>query len=229
MYRGEKIGSGYQRTVYRDKEDSTRVIKTRNSAALTYLHTLNDSEDIVAAYSMMQRLREQDKEAVKTVSELLEGLDRENNRKLAESIANPEFYDNGDYTQDYNPNVGSVLHSLSKQEARYLIDQYPDLHQLHAGYGFVDRVFNVTINCGVANRDGLQPRLTLIDIGEITTNSAEAVDDAKIQRWHKAAAVTLNISGVSLPDELKPYWLNLLDANITPESITSNWNNKLDN
>ncbi|HUC20152.1 MAG TPA: hypothetical protein VMR98_01495, partial [Candidatus Polarisedimenticolaceae bacterium] len=105
---------------------------------------------------------------------------------LAPHLANPEFEEGAEYTQDYVRVFGDVLRRVTAEDGRKLLEQYAEQILLQWRYGFSETVFNPTVNSGV-DRDG---RIVLLDIGELNFNQAKVSQQIAAKRWLQAWSYT---------------------------------------
>jgi hypothetical protein len=142
--------------------------------------------------------------------------------ELGPSLANPVIEENGNYSQDKVMTLGQALRRESTRRARNLIDNYVDLSLRHVSYGFMERVFKITANCGVD--DG--SNVVLIDLGELTFDKDEAVNLARRRRWLTQETFLWPLPkprDFALPNRLKPYYCRRMLAQFGPTAIKDTW------
>lgn len=133
---------------------------------------------------------------------------------LRPSFGNPVFEGNGVYTQDKVPLLGEALAHSSLQDGKKLVDRFIELVLLHWNYGISERVFNCTINNGVA-RDNT---IVLLDFGEITTDKQQVARAIAAQTWLHSMSYTRD-----LPRQLKTYYQHSLADRLTLQTLEAHW------
>ena len=205
-----KISSGAKAKVYDNGNTVWKIPQSVGAAQWQFLK-----------WGYLLDSRSRAKNAVFELQESIQGVQAVLSRRpdIAPTLANPRFHDGGVVVQDKVEVLGSRLHTASQKHARYLIDQYSDLHLLHCNAGFADTVFNFTVNNGVDDDD----QVVLIDFGEVTFSRDVAVDMAVNTRWKRAASFLIPIGDYSLPPPLKKYYQKRMEDVVTAESVGSAW------
>jgi hypothetical protein len=142
--------------------------------------------------------------------------------ELGPSLANPVIEGRGNYSQDRVDTFGNALRKESSRGARKLIDKYVDLSLFHVSYGFMERVFKVTANCGVDDDNDV----VLIDLGELTFEKDEAVKIAYQKRWLSSEALLYPFPAprdYALPNHLKPYFCKRMSAEFSSAAVEDTW------
>ncbi|HET8991805.1 MAG TPA: hypothetical protein VFN31_02095 [Candidatus Saccharimonadales bacterium] len=142
--------------------------------------------------------------------------------EISPSLANPVIEGNGDYSQDRVTTFGRALTKESSRGARKLIDKYVDLSLFHVSYGFMERVFKVTANCGVDENNSV----VLLDLGELTFDKDEAVGLASSKRWLRSEALLYPLpfpEDFALPNSLKPYFCRRMSEQFNTMNIMETW------
>lgn len=142
--------------------------------------------------------------------------------ELRPSLANPVIEESGNYSQDKVITLGQALRDESTRRSRNLIDKYVDLSLFHVSYGFMERVFKITANCGV----DADSNVVLIDLGELTFEREEAIELASARKWLTSEAFVYPLPiprDFALPNSLKPYYFRRMLSQFGAADIERTW------
>jgi hypothetical protein len=90
----------------------------------------------------------------------------------------------GSYEQDYAPSLGSDL-TVPVDIFSERVRAYAEIQKLLWRYGFSERIWNCTFNCGVVPSTHT---VLLIDLNEITRDKAVVHEHITAQKWRKQAS-----------------------------------------
>lgn len=127
-------------------------------------------------------------------------------------LGNPSFKDIS-YEQDRATPIGVYFLEHAGEENKKIIDLYVQSLFKTWGCGFSDIVFNFTLNNAI-DRHG---QVVLIDLGELTFSISEIMDCIVSKKWLRQSSYQ------RLPDELKSYFSEKMNEEITPENLKKYW------
>lgn len=211
----KKIGKGWQYTVY--DLNNGRVRKQSYPTIIQYLYILSDTlfakwNIFVEAWKGMHRVRMMEKVSNEYIKTILPIFD-------AKLLGNPVFLDDG-YEQDKVVILDNILKNCTIEVGKKIFDAYVRLIHTTWQYGFADSVFNFTTN----NSWDEQSEVAQIDFGELVLNKADVEKDILNKRWLRNASYTFFPNG-----ELKDYYFNLMEQEMTLEKLDKLWGMKLKN
>lgn len=124
-------------------------------------------------------------------------------------LGNPVLKDGIDYEQD------KIIKTSSTPFLECIHDT-TDLIKTLWGFGIHESVYNFTINNGY--NDG---RLVLIDFNEVTFTIEDAIKDIENKVWLQRYSYT------HLPKDKKPMYADLMEKEITVETLRKSWGIKI--
>lgn len=138
-------------------------------------------------------------------------------------LGNLIFHDDNTIEQDkvviLRMYLNDSTQSISFQ--KQIIHQFIELIFECWKYGFSDRVFNMTENTGL-NSDN---QMIQIDTGEIVYEQEKVKELINIKRWKKSWSFTKDLQ----IDEVKEYYTQKMDENLTIENLNFYWRMYLKN
>ncbi len=134
-------------------------------------------------------------------------------------LGNPTLLDGINYEQDKVTILKKKIKGISKDQFSVIIKDYINLIKRFWSYGLNESVYNFTLNNGYSKNN----ELLLIDFNEITFNIEDVIKDIKDKTWLKKK------SYLSLNKEKKTLFKDLMEKEITEESLNNLWNSKKSN
>ncbi len=134
--------------------------------------------------------------------------------ELSASLGHPIFAESAVYTQDKVKTLNKIFNSVDIEQGKTLIDAYIGLVIFHWGYGFCEKVFNLTVNNGLDTRGNV----ILIDFGEITFTKADVARSIRTERWLKSWSYL-----EQLPDNLRGYYGEEMNKHLTLAKLEATW------
>jgi len=135
----------------------------------------------------------------------------------AKLLGNPLFFDNG-YEQDKTEVLSDVFRKCSLDKGKKIFDSYIQLIHATWQYGFADSVYNFCVNNGL----DAESHVIQLDFGELALSKSDVEQDIRNKRWLQNASYVLFPKG-----ELKDYFRELMDEEITLQKLDELWGAKL--
>lgn len=197
----EKIGEGLQYSVY-DLKDG-RVLKKRHSLIrASYLFFQAISKHKQGRFWKIPWYVYGNRQKIKHSIKLINS-----NQISKKLLANPIFDKNLNYTQDKIMPLHIILDNSDIADGKKLILRYIEFtRHLLSDYGFIDRYFNMSNNCGI-NSVG---EIVLIDLGELIDDQKKIEEAVQQKIWINTADWHIDN-----PD-LRLYFIEQMDLNFLP-------------
>lgn len=127
-------------------------------------------------------------------------------------LGNPSFK-NISYEQDHATPIGVYFLKHTAEENKKIIDLYVQSIFKTWKHGFSDIVFNFTLNNAI-DKHG---QVILVDLSELTFSISETMDCIVSKKWLRQSSYQ------RLPDELKNYFAEKMNEEITLENLKKYW------
>lgn len=199
-----KVGEGYFYLVYDIGED--RVLKKQKSNIRFFSFIFITSCFSLAEYVRINKKGKKIGDIYKKVLEKLLDLS---------IIGNPNFIGGINYEQDKVIPLNVYFQRINFEKQKKRIDEYIFLIKKLWNVGIHDEVYNFTLNTGVNNSD----QLILIDFNELIFDIELVKDHILNKKWLKQRSYT------SLPKELRMYFKESMNREITLKSLEKEWKN----
>ncbi len=200
---------GWQCSVY--ELDGTTVLKIKNTAFSQFWKILFTAGPLPLLQGEMKRVHRDYERSLCIAQDILalQGFDK---GIFGNPVINLSDYS---YTQDKVIPLKKAIAVTSIAQQKEYYRQYIELMKYLWSFGMHEGVFNFALNAGI-DKDG---RMILIDLGELTTDKQLALNDIVSKRWLRASSYWFIAD-----KELKKYYRELMEAELTPEVLESEWN-----